>query len=744
MDFVHDLNEPQREAVEIADGPLLILAGAGSGKTRAITYRITRLIRDCGVHPANILAVTFTNKAAGEMKRRVEELLGEHFADLQVSTFHSLCARILRRHADRLGYPRDFSIYDQQDSHQLLKKTIAQLGLPARQFTPGAVARKISSAKDRLLDAADYAKTCYDYFSRETARIYEEYQKTMVEVGALDFDDLIMQTVRLLETVDDVREHYQQRFVHVMVDEYQDTNYAQYRLVKLLSDPQGNLCVVGDDDQSIYTWRGADIRNILEFENDFPNARVVLLEQNYRSTPNILDAAYSVVCTNFQRKEKKLWTNRPAGENITMILAESDTAEADLITGRIKTLREAGQYNLNDCAVLYRTNAQSRSFEEAMRRFSLPYVLVGGVKFFQRKEVKDALAYALLVVNPRDIVAYRRVINYPKRGLGTTTQAKLEKAAAESGRPILEYLLDPGAIKEAVGPRSATRVARFAAIIDDLREARTKKNLGDWMRLLVSRIGIKEELQSDDPTKLQTRIENVDELIAGAAEFAMIHPEAGLEEFLEEAALITDVDRWDPETDAVTLMTLHSAKGLEFPVVFIAGLEEGLFPLSQAMEDSEKLAEERRLFYVGATRAKERLHLTYARTRRRFGDSVNMKSRFLDELPADSYTVENHIGYDRLGPGGLSYERKRVVRRKVHSPATVHQSGGYDAPIPGGGNDVTAILQAGMRVLHPKFGEGMIESISGYGESLRCEVAFKTGEVKTIIARYANFEILGV
>ncbi len=744
MDFDQDLNDPQREAVETAEGPLLILAGAGSGKTRAITYRITHLIRNCGVQPANILAVTFTNKAAGEMRRRVEELLGERSVELQVSTFHSLCARILRRHADRLEYPRDFSIYDQQDSRQLIKKIVAQLGLPARQFTPGAVAGRISSAKDRLLDATDYGKTCYDYFSKETARVYQEYQKTMREVGALDFDDLIGQTVRLLETVDDVREYYQQRFVYVMVDEYQDTNFAQYRLVKLLADPQGNLCVVGDDDQSIYTWRGADIRNILEFENDYPGAKVVLLEQNYRSTPNILDAAYAVVCGNFRRKDKKLWTARPTGEKITIIMAESDTAEADLIAGRIKTLREAGQYNLNDCAILYRTNAQSRSFEEAMRRFSLPYVLVGGVKFFQRKEVKDTLAYAVLVANPRDIVAYRRVVNYPKRGLGTTTQAKLEKAAADCNRPVLEFLADTTAVQEVVGPRSAVRVAKFRAIIDELGEARAKTNLGDWMRLLVDRIGIKEELQSDDPTQSQTRIENVDELVAGAAEYAMIHPEAGLEEFLEEAALITDVDRWDPETDAITLMTLHSAKGLEFPVVIIAGLEEGLFPLSQAMEDPEKLAEERRLFYVGATRAKERLCLSYARTRRRFGESVNIKSRFLGELPEDSYTIENHIGYDRLGPGGLSYERKRVVRRKARGAAIVQQAASRVPSIPGGENDLSAILQAGMRVLHPKFGEGMIESIVGYGESLRCEVAFKNGEVKTIVARYANFEILGV
>ncbi len=744
MDLEKDLNDPQREAVQTIDGPLLILAGAGSGKTRAITYRITHLIRDCGVRPANVLAVTFTNKAAGEMKHRVEELLGGRFDDLTVSTFHSLCARVLRRHADRLGYPRDFSIYDQQDSHQVIKKVVAHLGLPAKQFTPGAVAGKISSAKDRLLDPADYAKTCFDYFSRETARIYEEYQKTLREVGALDFDDLILQTVRLLETVADVREYYQQRFVYVMVDEYQDTNFAQYRLVKELSDPQGNLCVVGDDDQSIYTWRGADIRNILEFETDYPNARVVVLEQNYRSTPNILDAAYAVVCGNYRRKDKKLWTNRPAGETINVILAESDTAEADLITGRIKSLREAGQYNLSDCAILYRTNAQSRSFEEAMRRFSLPYVLVGGVKFFQRKEVKDVLAYAILVLNPRDIVAVRRVINYPKRGLGSTTQTKLEQAAAAAGRPALEFLADIAAVENIVGPRVAAKVAKFAALIDELREAKAQKNLGDWMRLLVERIGIKEELSAEDPAQAQTRIENVDELVAGAAEYAMIHPEAGLEEFLAEVALITDIDRWDPDTDAVTLMTLHSAKGLEFPVVFIAGLEEGLFPLSQAMDDPEKLAEERRLFYVGATRAKERLSLTYARTRRRFGESVNMKSRFLEELPEDSYAVENHIGYDRLGPGGLSYERKRIVRRTTQRAADSWEADLRPTPVPGGMNDVTSILQAGMRVLHPKFGEGLIESIAGYGESLRCEVAFKSGAVKTIIARYANFEILGV
>jgi len=733
LDYVNDLNAPQREAVETVEGSLLILAGAGSGKTRVITYRVAHLIRNLGIPPVNILAVTFTNKAAGEMKRRVEELLGENIADLQVSTFHSLCARILRRHGDRLGYPRDFSIYDEQDSRHLVKKIIAELNLPAKQFIPGTVLAKISSAKDRLLSPVDYAATCHDYFAKETARIYECYQDALFAAGALDFDDLVTQTVRLLETVDDVRESYQQRFVYVMVDEYQDTNFAQYRLVKNLSDPQGNLCVVGDDDQSIYTWRGADIRNILEFENDFPDTKVVILEQNYRSTPNILDAAYTVVCGNYQRKDKKLWTQRPIGEKITVILAESDTAEADLITARIKTFREAGYYNLNECVVLYRTNAQSRAFEEAMRRFSLPYVLVGGVKFFQRKEVKDILAYATLVVNPRDLVAVRRVINYPKRGLGPTTLAKLEAAAQESGLPVLPFLADKDAVAQAVGPRAAKRIGQFIAIIDEARAAKDEKNLGDWMRFLVEWIGIRDELQSDDPMQSKTRIENVDELIAGAAEFAMINPEAQLEDFLEQAALITDVDRWDPDTNAVTLMTLHAAKGLEFPVVFVTGLEEGLFPLAQAMEDADKLAEERRLFYVGSTRAKERLHFSFARTRRRFGERINMESRFLRELPEDSFVTENHIGYDRLGSGGLTYERKRVVRRKAQ-PAVRAQAS----------SDLSAVLQAGMRILHPKFGEGLVESISGFGDGLTCEVSFKTGEVKKIVARYANFEILGI
>jgi len=733
LDRENKLNAPQQEAVETVDGPLLILAGAGSGKTRVITQRVAHLIRELGISPESILAVTFTNKAAGEMKRRVEELLGENTAGLQVSTFHSLCARILRGYGDRLGYPRNYSIYDEQDSRHLIKKIIAELNLPARQFIPGVMLARISSAKDRVLGPEDYAKTCHDHFSKETARVYERYQQALFEAGALDLDDLIMQTVCLLQTVDDVRDYFQQRFVYVMVDEYQDTNFAQYRLVKLLSDPQGNLCVVGDDDQSIYTWRGADIRNILEFEDDFPKAKVVLLEQNYRSTPNILDAAYAVVCGNFRRKDKKLWTRQPEGEKITVILSESDTAEADLIVGRIKTFQENGQYGLNECVILYRTNAQSRSFEEAMRRFSLPYVLVGGVKFFQRKEVKDVLAYATLVVNPHDIVALRRVINYPKRGLGQTTLGKLETAAEKNGHPLLHFLAEGEAVAHVVSSRAAKSVAKFIAIIEELSGLRDEKNLGDWMRFLVERIRIKNELQSDDPTQSQTRVDNVDELVAGAAEFAMINPDATLEDFLEQAALITDVDRWEPDTDAVTMMTLHSAKGLEFPVVFITGLEEGLFPLAQAMQDSDRLAEERRLFYVGSTRAKKRLYLSYARTRRRFGETVNMKSRFLAELPGDSYVTENHIGYDRLGPGGLSYQRRRVARR-----------GARPVGLPQGANDLSAILQAGMRILHPRFGEGLIETVRGYGAGLTCEISFKSGEVKTIVARYANFEILGV
>ncbi len=739
MDYRLDLNEPQREAVETVDGPLLILAGAGSGKTRVITYRVAHLIRDLGINPTRVLAVTFTNKAAGEMKHRIGDLLEEPVGPgLQISTFHSFCARVMRSHAERLGYPKDFSIYDDQDSQRLAKKIIVGLNLPPKQFTPRAVLSRISGAKDILLDPAEYARTCHDHYSKEVARIYQIYQETLFDAGAFDFDDLIYQTVRLLETVDDVREYYQQRFHYVMVDEFQDTNIAQYRLVKTLADPQDNLCVVGDDDQSIYTWRGADIRNILEFETDFPNTKVVMLEQNYRSTPNILDAAYAVVCGNFQRKAKKLWTERPPGEQITVILAESDTAEADLVAARIKAYRESSLFNLNECAVLYRTNAQSRAFEEAMRRYGLPYVLVGGVKFFQRKEVKDVLAYAQLVSNPRNIAAWRRIINYPKRAVGETSQGKIEAAAAAAGQGTMEFCADPAAVAATVGARAAKSIAKFVALIDELRALREEHNLGDWMRLLVGKIGIKAELQSDDATPSETKIENVDELIAAAAEYAMINLDATLEEFLEQAALVTDVDRWDPDTDAVTLMTLHSAKGLEFPAVFVAGLEEGLFPLSQAMDDPEKLAEERRLFYVGATRARQRLHLTYARTRRRFGETINLKSRFLGELPKDACAVENHIGYDQLGPGGLSYERKRVNRRKaVRRPQA-------EIRPPAGEGDLEGLLQAGVRVLHPRFGEGMIEMVSGYGNGLTCTVAFKNGAVKRIVARYANFEILGI
>ncbi len=739
MDLTAELNPPQQEAVESTEGPLLILAGAGSGKTRVITYRITYLIRQCGIPPWNILAVTFTNKAAGEMKRRVEELLGETLSGLHISTFHSLCARILRRHADRIGYPRDFSVYDDQDSKQLLKKIIKESNLPARQFTPGALSSKISAAKDKLQEPEDTAKTAFDYFTKETAKIYDTYQQELRQIGAMDFDDLIMQTVRLLESVPDIREELQQRFVYVMVDEYQDTNFAQYRLVHHLAEPQQNLCVVGDDDQSIYTWRGADIRNILEFEKDYPQTKTVILEQNYRSTPTILNAAYLVVCGNYRRKDKKLWTERPEGEKISVLLTQSDTAEADLIASRIKGFRDAFDYSLSECAVLYRTNAQSRAFEEAMRRYSLPYVLVGGVKFFQRKEVKDCLAYAHLVVNPRDLVAFRRVINYPKRGLGTTTLAKLEEAARQDDRPIMEFLADPNAVGSILSQRAAKQVLKFAALIAEMRETKDKLNLGDWMRRLVDRIDIRDELTSDDPTQSAARIENVDELVAGAAEYTMTNPDATLENYLEETALITDVDRWDPDTEAVTLMTLHSAKGLEFPVIFMAGLEEGLFPLSQAMEDPEKLAEERRLFYVGSTRAKERLLISYARTRRRFGDAVNVQSRFLAELPKDAVEVENHIGFDAMGPGGLSYEHSqpRGVRRRAATGSSAFRESEEER-----GNDIAAVLQAGTRVIHPVFGEGIIEMVSGHGNNLSCRVAFKTGEIKTIIARYANFEIV--
>lgn len=749
--FLADLNDPQRDAVLHGAGPLLILAGAGSGKTRVITYRIAHLLAH-GVHPRQILAVTFTNKAAGEMKSRVRELTGAAADSVWVSTFHSFAARFLRFEYQAAGLPQDFSIYDDDDSKGVIKRLIAEMNLPARTFPLGAVKGKISDAKDRMLSPAAFANLAHDDYLRRIGDVYRIYQERLKEAGAVDFDDLIVTTVRTLEDNDAVRLRWQQRFTHVLVDEYQDTNLAQVRLIKHLAEPENNLCVVGDDDQSIYAWRGADIRNILEFEKSYPNATVIRLEQNYRSRPNILEAAHAVVSANINRHPKKLWTSKPPGEQITVILTPDDWSEAEMVLSRIRRLCERESLTGADCVILYRTNAQSRVFEDACRRHSTPYVLVGGTKFYQRAEIKDALAYMQLTINGRDVAAWRRIINKPLRGIGEASQKKLEEARRADSRPFAEFLADEEAVTEIAGKRVAFPAKKFAKLIDDLKVARLAMNLADWCRHLVTTVDLKSAWDGDDPNTVATRMENLDELAAAMAEYEMTAETPSLSGFLEQASLVTDLDSYDAQTEAITLMTLHAAKGLEFPVVFICGLEEGLFPLSRSMEKPETLEEERRLFYVGATRAKERLFLTYARTRQRFGPMASMKSRFIEEIPPEFLDVENLIPSGDLEPGGLGYEaparnwRTSEIRPASRSARSVTRVGSE----PGAGQReremqramLAQTIQAGAVVFHPQFGEGEVVTVRGAGDSTTCEIAFRGGFSKTLMVRFAPLRII--
>lgn len=744
-DILADLNPPQREAVAHEAGPLLILAGAGSGKTRVITYRVAHLLSR-GVPPWRILAVTFTNKAAGEMKHRVAELIGEAGEKVWVSTFHSFCARFLRQEYVATGLPADFSIYDEDDSSRLIKRIVIELNLPARTFTSGAVKSKIGAAKDKLQDPAAFANLAKDDFEKSIALIYTNYQRQLAEAGAVDFDDLIIRTVRLLLDNEAVRTRWQERFEHVLVDEYQDTNMAQSRLVQLLAEPERNICVVGDDDQSIYAWRGADIRNILEFERHYPDAVVIRLEQNYRSRPNILEAAHAVVSSNQNRHPKKLWTEKVAGPKITLILTPDDWTEAEMVVSRIRMICKTDGLNGNDFVVLYRTNAQSRAFEEACRRYSMPYVLVGGVKFYQRSEIKDVLAYMQLVINPNDSVALFRIINKPRRGIGEASQEKLAAAKRLDKRPWMEFIRDHEATSSVVGPKATDAIARLAVLLEELKANYTEMPLGDWCRWLIERTNLKAAWDDEDPNIAQNREENVAELIAALSEYETATDLPTLSGFLEQASLVTDIDNYEPSLERLTMMTLHSAKGLEFPVVFITGLEEGLFPLSRSMERPETLEEERRLFYVGATRAKDRLFLTHARTRRRLGPMASMKSRFVEEIPREYLDVENLIPATELEPGGLGYD---AAGRSWRAGASMYGENRAartvakkDAPSEPKRSGVAAMIQAGTIVRHPKFGEGEVQAIRGMGDGATCDVTFRGLGTKTLMLRFAPLEIL--
>lgn len=741
MSIYDTLNTEQREAVYHTEGPLLILAGAGSGKTRVLTHRIAYLIDEKGVNPWNILAITFTNKAAGEMRERVDTLVGFGSESIWVSTFHSTCVRILRRFIDRLGYDNNFTIYDADDQKTVMKDVCRYLKIDTKMFKERALLGEISSAKDEMITPGEFLLRAEEDFRRKKiAQVYEEYEKTLRSNNALDFDDLLLKTVQLLETQPDVLEYYQERFRYIMVDEYQDTNTVQFQLIKILAGKYRNLCVVGDDDQSIYKFRGANIKNILSFEDVFTDAKVIKLEQNYRSTTNILDAANAVISHNVGRKEKKLWTENGKGEKIKC--REFDTAydEADYIVGDIKDKVKDGSFAYHDHAILYRTNAQSRMFEERFVTANIPYKVVGGVNFYSRKEIKDLLAYFKTIDNGKDDLAVKRIINVPKRGIGATTINRVQENAAERGITFYEALSSVELIPN-IG-RSGSKLTSFVALIEHFKQRASEISLSELMDEIIEMTAYTEYLEAEGEEEAEARMENIDELKNKivAYEESCETELPTLSGFLEEVALVADIDSLDENSDYVVLMTLHSAKGLEFPRVYLAGMEDGLFPsyMTITADDPTELEEERRLCYVGITRAKQELTLTYARRRMIRGETqYNKMSRFLKEVPMYLLSTGNAIFKEDMSEKKLSayMQAKQNFHAKAYqSPKPVQQFGKADGKGPG--------YDVGDRVKHMKFGEGLVIGMNAGGRDYEVTVQFDEAGVKKMFATFAKLQKL--
>ena len=750
MNYLDRLNPEQRAAVEQTQGPLLVLAGAGSGKTRVLTCRIAHLI-DSGVPAWKILAITFTNKAAREMVERVDALSGESGKDAWVSTFHSCCARILRRDIEKLGYKREFAIYDEDDRMTVIKGVAKSLELSDKEFPPKAIKAAISDAKNRMLTPREWLKDAGDNFrNRKLCEAYEKYEIALRGNNALDFDDLLIKTLELLSEHPPVLQYYQDKFDYVLVDEYQDTNIAQYQFVRLMAGGKRNLCVVGDDDQSIYGWRGADIRNILEFEKDFPDCKVIKLEQNYRSTANILDAANQVIAHNAGRKEKALWTQCDPGDKVGLYHAMDERDEAAFAALMSKKLINQGM-RPGEIAVLYRTNAQSRVLEEAFVRAGVPNRIYGGQRFYDRKEVKDLIAYMRALVNPDDDVSVRRIINEPKRGIGDSTVEALSLYAGENDLSLMAAALD----SEGAGlsSRAQRLVGGFADLMVELTEAMYSMSITEFTSALIEKTGYVKALEESKTEENQTRIENIRELEGAVSEFAKLNPEGTLTDFLENVALITDVDNLNETSGAVTLMTLHSAKGLEFDAVFLVGMEEGVFPLSRALFDETALEEERRLAYVGITRAKKKLYLSHAHTRMLYNArSANQISRFVSEIPQrliQEGAVKSQTRVP-MPPRRPSYEdapRSGYSSRPAPRANAEKPSGKPALNIPGlqkgfgGGQPAPQrslkLFRVGDNVIHAVFGRGRVSEVSGEGSGQKVIVDFDSGARKRFSANIA-------
>jgi DNA helicase II / ATP-dependent DNA helicase PcrA len=731
--LLNGMNPEQAEAVKATEGPLLIMAGAGSGKTRVLTHRIAFLMVEKGVNPYNILAITFTNKAAREMKDRIHNILGGASDNIWISTFHSMCVRILRRDIDRIGMNRNFTILDSTDQQSVIKAILKEKNIDPKKFDPRSLLGSISSAKNELTTPEELSKQVGGYYDQVVSDVYTEYQKRLRKNQALDFDDLIMTTIQLFQRVPEVLEFYQRKFQYIHVDEYQDTNRAQYMLVKLLASRFQNLCVVGDSDQSIYRWRGADIANILSFEKDYPRATVIFLEQNYRSTKRILQAANEVIQKNSNRKPKNLWTENHDGEKISYFRADTEQTEAQFVTGKIKEMTESGKRKYSDFAILYRTNAQSRVMEEVLLKSNIEYSIVGGIKFYDRKEIKDILAYLRLISNPDDDISLIRVINVPKRGVGATSVDKIARYAQDHDISMFRALEEADFI--GLSPKITKAVIEFKEMVKGYTAMQEYLSVTELVEEILEKSGYIDMLKAEKSIESQSRLENLDEFLSVTKSFEQSNDDKSLVAFLTDLALVADIDKLDEDDqpkDSVILMTLHAAKGLEFPIVFLMGMEEGVFPHSRSLMEEEEMEEERRLAYVGITRAEEQLYLTNAQMRTLFGQTkMNPVSRFIQEIPAellDDVMAEKKSAFTPFGKSAKAPTRP-APRKPVSRPVQTTT----------GGESVA--WQVGDKAQHKKWGTGTVVSVKGSGDSVELDIAFPSPMgIKRLLAKFAPIE----
>lgn len=740
MEIFEGLNPAQTEAVKHTNGPLLIMAGAGSGKTKVLTCKVANLLTQ-GVAPYNILAITFTNKAAAEMRERVDKMIGERAKEVWLSTFHAFCARFLRREIEAVdGYKKNFVIYDSSDSQTVIKSCLKELNLDDKQYVPGSIQAAISNAKNTLQGVRDFERAADNFYAEKVAEVYKKYQQKLRSNNALDFDDLLMFSVVILQENEEILQKYQVRFKYILVDEYQDTNGAQYLLTKLLSERHRNICVVGDADQSIYGWRGADIRNIMDFEKDYPDAVIVKLEQNYRSTKNILAAANAVIEHNIERKPKELWTENVTGEKITHYIANDERDEAQFISSTVLKQKTIFNVSYGDIAVLYRTNSQSRVLEEGFMRTGIPYTMVGGLKFYDRKEIKDILAYLRVIFNPADSVSLMRIINVPKRGIGDTTVGKLNEYARENEMSLFDAISSPEALARLTA-RAKKPLEHFAEFVFNIMAVQENLSIKDLIERVMNESGYVKELEAEDKPENITRLENLKEFLSVAKDFEKSGEIPNLENFLSQVALVSDIDNADLAEDRVTLMTLHSAKGLEFPIVFMTGMEEGLFPHSRTLMNESEIEEERRTCYVGLTRARRKLYLTNARMRMIYGRTVCYpESRFLNELPeetmerlvvrANSYGFAG-AGVRPQGAAGLGTFKKVEANSISQTAKPPIDSAAVIRP------DSSVSWRAGDKAKHGKWGVGTVVSVKGSGEEVELNIAFPEQGIKALMQKYA-------